>query len=281
MSPVAFFGIALVAFLHGSQLTSAQQLLVGAFNIQVFGVSKMDDPVVVNVLKNVLIRYDIVLIQEIRDASNTAIHELLAIVNGAGAGTWSMMLSERLGRTDSKEQYAFFYKQATVGVVSVHQWPDVGDVFEREPYIVRFRANSNYAVGEFAYLGIHVKPDDAVAEIDALFDVYNSVSAMWNLPDMLIGGDLNAGCSYVPASQWPNIRLRTDSRFLWTIPDSVDTTVTTSTCPYDRLILAGNRLRANYASGSAVVHRFDTVQGISNAVALDTSDHYPVELRLN
>ena len=35
------------------------------------------------------------------------------------------------------------------------------------------------AVGQFAFLGIHVKPDDAVAEIDKLYDVYESVSRMW------------------------------------------------------------------------------------------------------
>jgi len=256
------------------------QLLVGAFNIQIFGQAKMGKPDVVNVLKKILIRYDIVLIQEIRDAANTAIQELLREVNSMGAGTWQMMLSERLGRTSSKEQYAFFYKQSTVGVVNVHQWPDVGDVFEREPYIVRFRPTSNYAVGDFAFLGIHVKPDDAVVENDRLVDVYNSVSAMWNLPEMLIGGDLNADCSYVGANDWAKIRLRTDSRFLWTIPDTADTTVTNTNCAYDRMILAGTRLRNNYVASSGVVHRFDTVQGISNQLALDTSDHYPVEIRL-
>jgi len=33
-----------------------------------------------------------------------------------------------------------------------------------------------------------------------------------------------------------------------------------------RLILAGTRLRNNYVASSAVVHLFDTVQGISNAL---------------
>jgi len=243
-------------------------------------VAKMGKPDVVNVLKRILIRYDIVLIQEIRDASDTSIHQLLAEVNSMGAGTWAMRLSERLGRTSSKEQYAFFYKTSTVSVVNIYQWPDVGDVFEREPYIVRFRPTSNYAVGDFAFLGIHVKPEDAVNENDKLVDVYNSVSAMWGLPEMLIGGDLNAACTYVRPGDWVNIRLRQDSRFLWTIGDTADTTVTTTNCAYDRLILAGSRLQTNYVSGSAVVHRFDTVQGISNALALETSDHYPVELRL-
>jgi len=201
-------------------------------------------------------------------------------VNSMGQGTWQMVISERLGRTTSKEQYAFFYKVGTVSVVTTHQWPDVGDHFEREPYVVRFRPTSNYAVGDFAFLGIHVKPEDAVKEIDKMVEVYDSVRTMWNLQEMLLGGDLNAACTYVRPGDWVNIRLRQDSRFLWTIGDTADTTVTTTNCAYDRLILAGTRLQSNYVSGSAVVHRFDTVQGISNALALETSDHYPVELRL-
>jgi len=166
-------------------------------------------------------------------------------------------------------------------VVNVHQWPDVGDVFEREPYIVHFRPTNNYAVGGFGFLGIHVKPEDAVAEIDKLYDVYESVSRMWNLPEMLLSGDFNAGCTYVRPADWSKIRLRTDSRFLWVIGDDANTTVNQNTnCAYDRLVLAGTRLRNNYVTGSAAVHRFDTIQGINNAYALEVSDHYPVEMKL-
>lgn len=48
-------------------------------------------------------------------------------------------------------------------------------------------------------------------------------------------GDFNAGCSYVPKKAWKNIRLRTDTRFVWLIGDQEDTTVKGSTsCAYDR-----------------------------------------------
>ena len=52
--------------------------------------------------------------------------------------------------------------------------------------------------------------------------------------DIILGGDFNAGCSYVRAGDWDNIRLRTQSRFMWVIGDDVDTTVASSSCPYDR-----------------------------------------------
>jgi hypothetical protein len=255
-------------------------LRVAAFNIQVFGVSKMDEPEVVECLKEILIRYDITLIQEIRDSSFTAIYELLDEVNSMGAGNYAMELSDRLGRTSSKEQYAYFYKTSTVSVVSTYQWPDSADIYEREPFIVRFRA-SGYTVGDFGFIGIHVKPDDAVNEIDKLTDVYYSMRSMWNLDNFIIGGDLNAGCTYVSSGDWANIRLRTDSTFLWTIGDSVDTTTSSTNCPYDRLVLAGSNLRSNYMSGTAVAYNYENGLGISNALALDVSDHYPVEMSLD
>jgi endonuclease/exonuclease/phosphatase family metal-dependent hydrolase len=255
-------------------------LRVAAFNIQVFGTSKMQNLPVVDCLKKILIRYDVVLIQEIRDSSDTAIHDLLTEVNSMGAGTWDLMLSARLGRTSSKEQYAYFYKRGIVSVVAEYQWPDTTDIFEREPYIVRFRA-SGYTVGDFAMMGIHVKPEDAVNEIDKLVDVYDGMVSLWGFQDFIICGDFNAGCSYVSSSDWANIRLKTDSRFLWTIADNIDTTSSSTNCPYDRLVLAGSKLRSAYFGGSATPYNYETALGITNALALEVSDHYPVELLLD
>ncbi len=36
-------------------------------------------------------------------------------------------------------------------------------------------------VPEFGFMGIHVKPDNADAEIDRLVDVYDEVSVLWGL----------------------------------------------------------------------------------------------------
>ena len=50
----------------------------------------------------------------------------------------------------------------------------------------------------------------------------------------MLMGDFNADCSYVTSSQWSSIRLRTSSTFQWLIPDSADTTATSTNCAYDR-----------------------------------------------
>jgi hypothetical protein len=46
-------------------------------------------------------------------------------------------------KTNLNAKRLVIYRTSVVSVVSTFQWPDTADIFEREPYIVRFRA-SNY-----------------------------------------------------------------------------------------------------------------------------------------
>lgn len=53
--------------------------------------------------------------------------------------------------------------------------------------------------------------------------------------NVMILGDLNAGCSYVTIKGWRAVRLRSDPKFRWLIGDEQDTTVRQKThCAYDR-----------------------------------------------
>lgn len=76
-----------------------------------------------------------------------------------------------------------------------------------------------------------------MAEIDSLYDVYLDVQKKWDMEDIMLMGDFNAGCSYVSPSHWSSIRLRTSPAFQWLIPDTADTTVTSTHCAYDRSCL--------------------------------------------
>ena len=89
-------------------------------------------------------------------------------------------------------------------------------------------------VSDFAMAAIHTSPKAAELEIDHLVDVYDDIVQRWQLKDVMILGDYNAGCSYVTRSEWLKIRLATDKRFYWLFSDLMDTTVAKSDCPYDR-----------------------------------------------
>ena len=55
-------------------------------------------------------RYDIFMIQEIRDSAQTALPELVDKVNEVSSVRYDFVVSERTGRTSSKEQYGYIYK---------------------------------------------------------------------------------------------------------------------------------------------------------------------------
>ncbi|MCP4755576.1 MAG: deoxyribonuclease I [Proteobacteria bacterium] len=212
---------------------------IAAFNIRIFGRSKMKKPEVVRHLVRITKRYDIVLIQEILDKSGTAIRKLLGEVNRSDS--YRMVLGERIGRSSMKEQYAFPYRPSKLEVLGHYQYPDEGrpdDSFHREPLAVRFRVLKTGF--DFLLIAIHTDPDEAVGEIDRLAAVYDASAVKLGDGGALILGDFNADCSYVKRRDWAGIRLRKDRRFTWLIGDSADTTVSKNTdCAYDRFVAVG------------------------------------------
>ncbi|XP_041371591.1 deoxyribonuclease-1-like [Gigantopelta aegis] len=122
---------------------AAPPLRISAFNIQVFGRSKLKNKGVTDIITKILHRYDIILIQEIRDSKETSLDSLLKTLNRIEPDDpFKAEVSERLGRTNSKEQYGFLYRPSRVSVADVYQYDDGKDdgtdAFEREPFAVRF-----------------------------------------------------------------------------------------------------------------------------------------------
>ncbi len=93
--------------------TTPDTLKLGAFNLQIFGTTKAGKPEVMEILSKIIRNYDVIAVQEIRDASQTALPALRDIVNSNGAN-YDFVVSDRLGRTTSKEQYAYLYNTQTM-----------------------------------------------------------------------------------------------------------------------------------------------------------------------
>ncbi|XP_066294459.1 deoxyribonuclease-1-like [Branchiostoma lanceolatum] len=261
-------------------------LKIGSFNIQVFGVTKMSKPDVVNILLQTVERYDLFLVMEIKDASQTAIYDFLDQLNNRTENPYSLILSDRLGRTNDKEQYGFFYKESSGLSVSDAYLYDDGDessgndTFAREPYVIRFNS-SQTVVQDFVLIPCQTAPHEAVQEIDHLFDVYQDAFARWGVDDVMVLGDLNADCRYVTSGEWDQIRLWTDPRFTWLIGSDADTTVKTTTdCAYDRFVVAGDDFVNGINASSVSVFNYKDAFNITQDLAYDVSDHWPIELDL-
>lgn len=248
-----------------------ETITAGSFNIQVFGQSKASDDEVMTTLAKIIRNFDIIAIQEIRDSSGTAAPLLLEYVNSDGSD-YGMFIGERLGRTSSKEQYAFIYNRNTIRPAGAPvTYPDSTetDLFHREPYIMPFETTG----GDFTatYAVIHTDPDEADEEIPALIHVMDYMKGILPGDDALIlMGDLNADCSYFDEDSY--ITLKSEN-YNWLIGNGEDTTTGNTVCTYDRIILNGGE---DYYTGESGVFRFDSIYGLTRDESLKVSDHYPV-----
>ena len=116
---------------------------IASFNIQVFGESKLAKPHVVEVLADVVRRFDVVAVQEVRAKNQSVVPQFLARVNAGGA-RYDYVIGPRLGRSSSKEQYVFLFDTTRIEVDrrSVYTVPDRNDLLHREPMVARFRVDN-------------------------------------------------------------------------------------------------------------------------------------------
>ncbi|XP_061456065.1 deoxyribonuclease-1-like 2 [Rhineura floridana] len=260
-------------------LHTCTSLRICAFNIQSFGDSKLSDEGISKIIVKILSQYDIALVQEVRDSDLSAVSELLERLNSASKHSYAYEICEPLGRENYKEMYLFLYRTKSVSLVDKYQYPNRNNAFSRPPFIVKFSPLD--AKEELLILvPLHASPNEAVAEIDALYDVYLKIIDKWGTDNMMFMGDFNADCSYVGKKDWASIRLRTSEFFKWLISDSTDTTVGKSNCAYDRIVVSGSKLRKWVEPQSAKVFDFKSAFKLSQEEALAVSDHFPVEVTL-
>ena len=225
-----------------------------------------------DVLAKIIRTYDIVAIQEIRDASQTSLPTLVDLVTSDGS-QYDYVVSERLGRTISKEQYAYIYNTQTVELTSTpltYPEPSGTDPFHRQPYIASFRAlDGNF---DATFIVIHTDPDEATEEINGLGAVVTYAKSSYpDEQDFIVMGDLNADGSYFNEDSTSAL---SGSGYHWVIDDSIDTTTKSTDYTYDRIIVTDSAV--SDLAGDSGVFRYDIEYGLSEDETVAVSDHYPV-----
>jgi endonuclease/exonuclease/phosphatase family metal-dependent hydrolase len=256
-----------------TDIIEVQFIRIAAFNIQIFGRAKRNNTDVMETLTRIAREFDIILIQEIRDSSEGTAPYFLQLINEAGYPSYEYIRSERLGRTTSKEAYAYFYNTETVDFIedSEFVYNDADDVFEREPYIASFRSGSF----DFTLVGIHIKPDDAFAEIGNLsLVVQYMLETRPKERDLIVLGDFNADGSYFDEED-PSNPFKAQV-FFWVVTNEMDTMIKTD-WTYDRIVTLNVTYDHEYIEDSAQVFYFDLEYGLDDeAFVWAISDHYPI-----
>lgn len=254
--------------------TDSETLTIASFNIQVFGQSKADNPQVMETLAAIIRRFDLTAIQEIRSIRQDVIPRLIDRINSAGVN-YAFEIGPRLGRTSSKEQYAFIYNANRVELVadSIYTPLDPGDRLHREPLVARFRARGppERQAFTFTLVNVHTDPDevdphDPGSEINALADFYIGARMNgWQEDDVILLGDLNADTYNLgELGQLQNIRAAIAGR----------PTNTRRTKTYDNLLFMADA--TTEFTGNAGVFDIQQEFGLTLDEALEVSDHLPV-----
>src|SRR5262245_18656822 len=114
---------------------------IASFNIQVFGDAKAKKPYVMATLASIIQNFHIVAIQEIRTQDDYFIENFLRTYVNQNGRSYDKIVGPRLGRTNSKEQYAYIYDTAAIEVNprSIFTVNDPDDLLHREPLVAQFR----------------------------------------------------------------------------------------------------------------------------------------------
>lgn len=110
---------------------------IGSFNLHQYGSKKSANATITNWVAELLNDFDLAIVQEISDVSLKAPYVLFDALNAKSPDApYTMTLSERVGRSTTKEQYIFFNRESTSGleVVKAYIYDDSQfDYFERPP----------------------------------------------------------------------------------------------------------------------------------------------------
>ncbi|MFM7072072.1 MAG: endonuclease/exonuclease/phosphatase family protein [Planctomycetota bacterium] len=248
----------------------ADKISIASYNIQVFGTTKLQQNDLREILARTVRQFDVVAIQEVRSKDDTVLPRFLQAVNADGS-RYDYVLGPRLGRTTSKEQYAFVYNTQRIELDSnsVATVGDPQDLLHREPLAARFRARTQPPEAGFTFwlVNIHTDPDEVPQEVDALADVFAAVAnANPQEDDVILLGDLNAD-----ETQFG--RLGTIPGIAWIVPRTT-TTNTRATKTYDNLLFL-REATAEFTGRWGVVNMQRAFQ-LSLDDALRVSDHLPV-----
>jgi endonuclease/exonuclease/phosphatase family metal-dependent hydrolase len=248
---------------------TGDSIRIASFNIQVFGQSKLKKQPVMNVLAQVVRRFDVVAIQEVRAKSDTILPEFIALINADGA-RYDFVIGSREGRTSSKEQYAILFDTTRIEVDprSVYVVPDPEDLFQREPMVARFRVRGPAPEEAFTFslVDIHTEPDEARNEMDALAGAFVGVQNNGSgEDDVILLGDLNSDeYHFGRLGQLPGIAHAITGV----------TTNTRRTHMYDNIVF-DRRPTVEYLGRWGVLDLMNEYNLPLN-LALEVSDHFPV-----
>jgi endonuclease/exonuclease/phosphatase family metal-dependent hydrolase len=244
-----------------------RSLIMGTFNIQVFGQAKMGNSDVMQIILDVTRRFDLLAIQEFRAVDQELVSQFVEMLNVNGL-QYSYCLGPRQGYTSSQEQYIYVYDATKLRLIA-EPFVAEDNLMHRAPWVAQFQSIELPPEQAFSFclLNVHTDPDVVRDELNYLKNIVERVrQAIPEEDDFIVLGDFNAPTSFLDA-----VGLISNPHF---VVQENWVTNTRETRNYDNI--AFDSLHTREYMGRAGVFNFQREYQLSLDEALRVSDHYPV-----
>jgi endonuclease/exonuclease/phosphatase family metal-dependent hydrolase len=248
---------------------------IASFNIQVFGDAKAAKPYLMATLAAIIHNFHVVAIQEVRTQDDYFLDNFLRNYVNQKGRVYDKIVGPRLGRSSSKEQYAFLYDAAAIEVnrYSIYTVNDPDDLLHREPLVAMFRVRGPPPQQAFTFVlvNVHTDPDETDAELLALAQVYQAVRrASGGEDDIILLGDLNVDDQHLgQLGKLEGVRPVVRGVF----------TNTRQNALYDNFVL--HQQSTAEFTGRWGVYNFQQLFNLTPDQALQVSDHLPIWAEFN
>lgn len=244
-------------------------IIIGSFNIQVFGVTKAANPRVMEKLVDIARRFDLLAIQELKADDPSVIEHFIRSINSDGS-QFSYEVGPRQGYTISKEQYVYIFDTAKLKIQGKpYVASDPTGTLHRPPWVASFQCvQADPGAGfSFTLLNLHVDPDVVDSELQSLEQIMPNVMRQHpGEDDFIVMGDFNESANHFRDYHWVQNQFPV-IRSNWS-------TKVRSGRSIDNIVIDGVRT-SEYRNQSGVLN-FMQQYGITRDEALEISDHYPV-----
>jgi deoxyribonuclease-1-like protein len=248
---------------------AAPTIRIASFDLGRFDAAKLGKPPAMKALVELLRRFDVIALQNIATPRDDLMAQVIEQLNSTGRH-YDYVIGPRLGRDATPEQLAYVFDAASVEVdrSTMYTVEDPGRLMRRDPLVATFRVRGPDPRDAFTFtlVNVHVDPQAAAAELDALANVYRAVrNSGLGEDDIILVGDLGADDRHLGLlGQLPNM-----TAALAAVP-----TNTRGTRMLDNILF--NRDATIEYTGRAGVVDLQREFNLTMPQALELSDHLPI-----
>ncbi|MBR9702697.1 hypothetical protein GOV10_01550 [Candidatus Woesearchaeota archaeon] len=208
----------------GNIVQESKNLKVASWDLELYGPEKTNNVHIIEEIVKVIKGYDVIIIQGIRDPSQTAFENICAKLPA-----YQCYTSTFRGGSENY-QYGVIYKDVIIGFDNLKQAESVK--FTNAPLLIKIK-KEEYLLTVYTFEAKNTRVRDELKALEGIVDINGGNTA--------VIGNMYADCEYYQGE------FKDFDKWNWIISDHEDTLTAPQSCAYDRIFLNQDAL-AEFAS---------------------------------